>query len=155
MALAWALAGAIVSVPYLVAAVDPPPGRAFAGTFHWIDDLYNYASFVQQAEDGRVLFRNKLVLEEHDATLVNVRGLKQLTRLTINRTAASDASLDVLTGLQTLNWLEIKETRITQAGLARLQTALPKCKILWSDGTPAPNSGAQVDRATPLPAAVP
>lgn len=72
MALAWALVGALVSLPHLVAALDPPPGRAFAGTFHWIDDLYNYASFVQQAEDGQVRFRNKLLLEDHDGTLINV-----------------------------------------------------------------------------------
>ena len=72
VALAWALVGALVSVPYFVAALDPPPGRAFAGTFHWIDDFYNYASFVQQAEDGRVLFRNKLLLEDHDPSLVNL-----------------------------------------------------------------------------------
>ena len=72
VALAWALVGALVSVPHLVAALDPPPGRVFAGTFHWIDDFYNYASFVQQAEDGRVLFQNKLLLEEHDASLVNL-----------------------------------------------------------------------------------
>lgn len=72
MALAWALVGALVSIPYLVAALEPPPGRTFAGTFHWIDDLYNYASFVQQAEDGQVLFRNKLLLEDHDGSLVNL-----------------------------------------------------------------------------------
>ena len=23
------------------AALAPPPGRAFVGTFHWIDDVYN------------------------------------------------------------------------------------------------------------------
>jgi hypothetical protein len=46
---------------YLRAALDPPPGRIFAGTFHWIDDFYNYASYVQQSEDGAFLFRNKLL----------------------------------------------------------------------------------------------
>ncbi len=45
---------------YLRAALDPPPGRVFAGTFHWIDDFYNYASYAQQAEDGHFLLRNKL-----------------------------------------------------------------------------------------------
>ena len=43
------------------AALAPPPGRAFVGTFHWIDDVYNYVSYAQQAEDGRFLMRNKLV----------------------------------------------------------------------------------------------
>jgi hypothetical protein len=43
------------------AALSPPPGRAFAGTFHWIDDVYNYVSYVQQAEDGRFLMRNRVI----------------------------------------------------------------------------------------------
>jgi len=43
------------------AALAPPPGRTFAGTFHWIDDFYNYVSYAQQAEDGRFLMRNKLL----------------------------------------------------------------------------------------------
>ena len=67
------------SIPYPVAALDPPPGRAFAGTFHWVDDFYNYASFVQQAEDGRSCFGNKLSLEDHDGRArqrgVDARGL--------------------------------------------------------------------------------
>jgi hypothetical protein len=43
------------------AALSPPPGRVFAGTFHWIDDVYNYMSYAQQAEAGRFLMRNKLL----------------------------------------------------------------------------------------------
>ena len=72
VALAWALVGTLVSIPYLIAVLDPPPGRVFVGTFHWVDDLYNYASFVQQAEDGHVLFRNKLLLEDDAGRLVNL-----------------------------------------------------------------------------------
>ncbi len=45
---------------YLRAALDPPAGKAFAGTFHWIDDFYHYVSYAQQAEDGQLLLRNKL-----------------------------------------------------------------------------------------------
>ena len=43
------------------AALAPPPGRVFVGAFHWIDDVYNYVSFAQQAEDGHFLLRNKLL----------------------------------------------------------------------------------------------
>ena len=75
VAAAWALAAVVTSVPHLLAALDPPPGRAFAGTFHWIDDVHNYLSFAQQAEDGRVLFDNKLLLEAHAPSLVNVEWL--------------------------------------------------------------------------------
>ena len=71
--LLWLLLAAWTGALYLRAALQPPPGRAFAGTFHWIDDFYNYASYVQQAEDGAFLFRNKLrAPEESRAELVNL-----------------------------------------------------------------------------------
>ncbi len=59
--LLWLLLTAWTDALYTRAALQPPPGRAFAGTFHWIDDFYNYASYAQQSEDGAFLFRNKLV----------------------------------------------------------------------------------------------
>lgn len=62
----------LTQLPYLWAALDPPPGRVFVGTFHWIDDVYNYVSFVQQAEAGHFLFTNKLVLAPHGPALVNL-----------------------------------------------------------------------------------
>ena len=81
--LAWLLLAVVTAVPYLVAALAPPPGRTFAGTFHWIDDFYNYVSFVQQSEDGRLLFQNKLLLSEHDGVLVNLEwwAVGKLSRL--------------------------------------------------------------------------
>jgi hypothetical protein len=57
----WLLVTAWTGALYARAALQPPPGLAFAGTFHWIDDVYNYVSYVQQSEDGAFLFRNKLV----------------------------------------------------------------------------------------------
>jgi hypothetical protein len=69
VAAAWLVLGAVTTVPYARAALHPPPGRAFAGTFHWIDDFYNYVSFVQQSEDGRFLLQNKLLLSEHEPIL--------------------------------------------------------------------------------------
>ncbi len=74
--LVWALLTAWTGALYARAALAPPPGRAFAGTFHWIDDFYNYASYVQQAEDGALVFRNKLLPpEESRAELVNLEWL--------------------------------------------------------------------------------
>jgi hypothetical protein len=59
--LVWLLLSTWTGSLYLRAALHPPPGRIFAGTFHWIDDFYNYASYVQQSEDGAWAFRNKLL----------------------------------------------------------------------------------------------
>jgi hypothetical protein len=71
--LLWLLLTAWTGALYARAALQPPPGRAFAGTFHWIDDVYNYVSYAQQAEDGAFLFRNKLRAPgEGRAELVNL-----------------------------------------------------------------------------------
>jgi hypothetical protein len=68
----WLLLAAWTNLPFGRAAISPPPGRAFVGTFHWIDDFYNYVSYVQQAEDGRFFFYNKLDLAPRPARLVNL-----------------------------------------------------------------------------------
>lgn len=68
----WLVLAALTSVPYLRAALEPPPGYRFTGTFHWIDDFYHYVSYVQQSEDGRFLFTNKLSLDKPDPALVNL-----------------------------------------------------------------------------------
>ena len=62
---------AFATAPYLRAHLAPPPGTAFTGSFWFIDDAYNYLSYVQQAEDGALAFRNKLVTEPHRPALVN------------------------------------------------------------------------------------
>ena len=63
---------ALSTALYARAFVSPPPGRAFTGFFWFGDDAYNYLSFVQQAEAGAFLFRNKLLLEDHPPALVNL-----------------------------------------------------------------------------------
>jgi hypothetical protein len=63
------------SAPYARAALSPPAGTAFVGFFWFDDDAYNYLSFVQQSESGAVLFHNKLVWEDHPASLVNLEWL--------------------------------------------------------------------------------
>jgi len=70
--IAFAVLAAAANLPYLHAALDAPAGRAFVGFFFYIDDAYNYLSFVQQAEDGAFLFLNKMVPESHHAALVNL-----------------------------------------------------------------------------------
>jgi hypothetical protein len=69
------LLATISTAPYLRAFASPPPGRAFVGFFWFVDDAYNYLSFVEQAEAGAVVFHNKLVLEDHPASLVNFEWL--------------------------------------------------------------------------------
>jgi len=70
--LAWLFVSVLTSVPYARAALHPPPGRVFVGFFYYVDDAYNYLSFVQQAEDGALLFRNKQIAPPRPGRLVNL-----------------------------------------------------------------------------------
>jgi hypothetical protein len=70
--LAWAVVSLLTSLPYLRAALAPPAGTVFLGYFYSIEDMLNYGSYVQQAEDGAFVFRNKLVPEPHPPALVNL-----------------------------------------------------------------------------------
>jgi hypothetical protein len=70
--LAWLFVSVVTSLPYVRAAAQPPPGRLFAGFFYYVDDAYNYLSFVQQAEDGALLFRNKDLSPPRPGRLLNL-----------------------------------------------------------------------------------
>ncbi len=52
-----------------------PKGTVFVGTFYYVDDFYNYLSYVEQAERGAVVFRNKLVDPSRGPSLVNLEWL--------------------------------------------------------------------------------
>jgi hypothetical protein len=68
----WLALSVLTSLPYLRARLAPPPGKTFIGVFHWSDDFYNYLGFVQQAQDGAFLFRDKLQIEPDPPSLVNL-----------------------------------------------------------------------------------
>jgi hypothetical protein len=73
--LTWLLLGAVTGSLLLRAALSPPPGTVFVGTFYYVDDFYNYLSYAQQAEDGALVFRNKLASPTLPAALVNLEWL--------------------------------------------------------------------------------
>ena len=64
-----------------------------------------------------------------DAGLQHLKGLTQLQRLDLEGTQVSDAGLKDLAGLAQLQTLGLKHTKVTDEGVAKLQRALPKCKI--------------------------
>src|SRR5258708_3435420 len=70
--IAWLFLAILTSTPYLRARLDPPRGMTFLGFFYFIDDMYNYLSYVQQAEDGAFGFVNKLTTAPHPPALVNL-----------------------------------------------------------------------------------
>lgn len=72
LALAAALVLAATGLPYVSAELWPPPGTRFTGAFYFKPDVYNYLSYVEQAEDGAFLFLNKLHPAPHRPGLVNL-----------------------------------------------------------------------------------
>jgi hypothetical protein len=67
---------AAVSVSLLLRAwLAPPRGTVFVGTFYYVDDFYNYLSYVEQAERGAFVFRNKQADPSLPASLVNLEWL--------------------------------------------------------------------------------
>jgi hypothetical protein len=59
----------------LRASLLPPRGTVFAGTFFYVDDFYNYLSYVEQAQRGELVFRNKLADPSLPPALVNLEWL--------------------------------------------------------------------------------
>ena len=48
-------------------------------------------------------------------------------------TNITDAGLEHLKGLTNLEELDLRWTKVTDAGVAKLQQALPNCEIRWND----------------------
>jgi hypothetical protein len=69
--LAWLFLATLTSVPHLRAHVAPPSGLVFTGFFFSRPDMYNYLTYVQQAEDGALLFENKLAIDDSQRVLLN------------------------------------------------------------------------------------
>ena len=64
-----------------------------------------------------------------DAGLENLKGLEQLQELGLQLTKVTDAGLEHIKGLNQLKYLDLSGTHVTATGVAKLQKALPNCKI--------------------------
>ena len=65
-----------------------------------------------------------------DADLRHLDNLTQLDQLSLIMTPTTDAGLEHLKGLSRLRWLYLYDTKVTDGGVAKLQKALPTCKIM-------------------------
>jgi hypothetical protein len=106
----WLLLAGLTTAPYLHAWLHPVSGYRFLGFFFQIEDIYNYLSYVQQAEDGAFAFVNKLGDPKLPASLVNLEWLAvgRLAALSGHRPAATYRVVGILATLALL------------AGVARL-----------------------------------
>ncbi|PQO44325.1 serine/threonine protein kinase [Blastopirellula marina] len=73
-----------------------------------------------------------------DAGLACFRDCRDLQKLIIAESAISDASVDLLCSFSQLKSLQIQQTKITPAGVEKIRQALPKCEIVWDEGTIKP-----------------
>jgi hypothetical protein len=65
-----------------------------------------------------------------DDGLAELTGLRDLKALSLKRDSVTDAGLRHLEGMRGLTWLDLRACHmVTDAGVARLQKALPKCHI--------------------------
>ncbi|MCH8922648.1 MAG: leucine-rich repeat domain-containing protein, partial [Planctomycetes bacterium] len=89
-------------------------------------DLIHVRGF-GELEDLDLFAQSKLT----DAGLKNLTGLTHLKRLDLSyNNKITDAGLEHLKGLKNLQSLDIQYTDVTDAGVKKLQRALPKCKIV-------------------------
>ena len=113
-------------------AVDPRPGA---------DEQYlNEDPLVALKKLGAKIERDELRKVIHvkferasrsritDVGLVHLKGLTSLKELRLPK-QITDAGLVHLKGLTKLESLDLSRTKITDAGIAELQQALPNCKI--------------------------
>ena len=75
VALTWILLAGVSGALLVRAVLASPPGTVFVGTLYYVDDFYNYLSYVQQAEDGALVFGNKLASPDLPPALVNLEWL--------------------------------------------------------------------------------
>jgi hypothetical protein len=75
--LTWLAVLLLTSLPYALAAWRPPRGTAFRGAFVYLDDFYQYLSFIEQASRGAIPFRNKFDIEPHSPALLNLEWTAQ------------------------------------------------------------------------------
>jgi len=68
-----------------------------------------------------------------DESLITLKPMKQLRSLSLKRNAITDAGLKHLADYKSLKELDLANTQVTDAAIAKLQMALPECKINTKD----------------------
>jgi serine/threonine protein kinase/Leucine-rich repeat (LRR) protein len=69
-----------------------------------------------------------------DAGLQHLKGLTKVRVLNLANTKVTDEGLKALHGLTSLRELDLRTlTKVTATGVAALQKALPKCKVVWDN----------------------
>ncbi len=88
-----------------------------------------------------------------DLAFARIAELQNLESIIVDHSSITDAGLEHLSALKKLKRLDARNTKVTAAGVAKLQQALPNCKIYWDDPaqpkTPQPVGATPPDEAKP------
>jgi eukaryotic-like serine/threonine-protein kinase len=84
---------------------------------------------------GLTLRDSKQIDDEVVSSLPKLPGL---TRLWLDGTSITDTGLERLADVKKLNFLVVRKTKVTKAGVEKLAAALPACKIEYDDGVFGP-----------------
>ena len=85
---------------------------------------------IEQDDQGRVVELKLMSLKITDAGLEHLKGLTSLQTLTLARTKITGAGLVHLKGLTKLRLLGVVQTQVSDAGVADMRKALPNCEII-------------------------
>ena len=76
--------------------------------------------------------------------LLHLKKMSKLEVLILRFTKIGDAGLVHLAGLKTLKTLNLQSTKVADTGVRKLQTALPKCKIVRRRSTCRPTTDSTI-----------
>lgn len=76
-----------------------------------------------------------------DSDIEPVRDLPRLRWLRLTLSGITDAGLQQLEGLTSLERLAIENTKVTEDGVTKFRRAVPNCKIEWTPPTTATRKG--------------
>lgn len=115
-------------------------GKIAAGdglvTVRWIwDELRHRSARAESYASHYVPLRAMTPEPINDETLQNLWGARVCHNFDLRGSAVSDRGLEHLKGLSQLKCLLLDDTKVTDAGVKKLQQALPKCEIYWNPPT--------------------
>lgn len=124
-----------------VVSVDlrEPNALSHLGKLPRLSALRLYGKGVTDAEMEHVASLSGLELLSLNNTRVTDHGLTRLSTLrglkwlAVSGYAITDESLPTLTRMRSLQWLMLDQTRISPAGVKKLQKALPACTVVGDE----------------------
>lgn len=115
------------------------PGEA-RGKGHYVDGSYERFTDDQLVTDEGLTHLARCRSLEHlvlfstdisDAGIASLAGLPNLRLLMIDSPRISDGAVKHFAGMRSLRKLYVHATSITAAGMARLESALPNCEVIY------------------------